>query len=204
SHAAPSLTAIFGAKQNKTPSNGIAQNNPILLIPEGHAIQKSLRVGIGELQFPLPAAIHGLVDTRLLTGSRAQQVSGVRANRFHVAEIQCLCTGHMRDCPVLAAIPGTQIGAMRSTGPDHSGLQGADTSQIFNSIAGLNGNFLRAAGAAEQQHTEGRYSHAEQLTGELKWTSYVKSRASEFRRSQPGDWSVFRRTLLLLTHVSHE
>src|SRR5258708_3598621 len=64
--------AVGSHEQRKFSIHRIAHSDAMLVIPEGKAIVKGLRIGIGELQLPCTAAIVCLVDSRLIAVADAQ------------------------------------------------------------------------------------------------------------------------------------
>src|SRR5206468_2149054 len=102
-------------------------------IPKCHAIVEAVWLLISKLQGPVLAAVYGLVDARLITGARTQQIGDIGAECFYVAEVETLGTRNLRHSPCVA-VRHAQICAVSSTGPGYLFGDRADATQVLGGV----------------------------------------------------------------------
>ena len=49
--------------------NGVADDDAVLGIPEGHRVEESFGIGVGELKLPVLSGVGGVVDAGMVAGT---------------------------------------------------------------------------------------------------------------------------------------
>jgi hypothetical protein len=101
----------------KRPSTGSLIAMPVRAFPKGERVEESLSVMIAELKRPGAPAINSLVYPRLFAGPDAQQISRVRIDAVHIAEVQLLGAWHDCRLPSRAAVGRQRISASIAARP---------------------------------------------------------------------------------------
>src|ERR1700674_625740 len=110
--------------------------------PEGEAIIESKRVLIGELNGPVRAAVHGLVNAKICRIiADGHEVGDLVAHAVYISELLAFRSWPHGRFPVLSAACGEHVGAARSSGPDHAGIHRTHRNQQLSSAAALRSNF---------------------------------------------------------------
>ena len=161
----PVFAAVFGRDQFKfnfarIVRNGIAECDAVIAIPERHAIEKAFGVFVGKLQGPSFARVGGFVDSRLIAGSRAQEVGKIRAEGFHITEIEGFSGRNLGGLPGIPAIGRPEIGSVSTARPGDLVCGRADAAEIFGCVGFLGAGALPEKGGGEKQEYEEMRSHA--------------------------------------------
>src|SRR6266576_2224996 len=73
--ARPRPTSVLSDQNVELSAYGISNDYAVVSVPERHRVKECPRVVVLELQFPVRAAVAGLVDARRGTVAYAQQVN---------------------------------------------------------------------------------------------------------------------------------
>src|SRR5579864_225848 len=117
--------------------DGITQYDAMLWIPEGHGVEESLGVRIGELKLPVLAGVRRVVNAGLVAWSRGHQKSFGCRERHYGAEVERGGIGNLAGNPGLAAVGGAEIGAVRAAGPGDLARDRSHSAKIFGRVGSL-------------------------------------------------------------------
>src|SRR5271166_2592359 len=95
----------------------IAQHDSVLRIPEGHGVEESFGIRVGELQIPVLASVGGVIDAGLVAGSGRHEEGFVGGEGDYGAEVEIGGVGNLCRSPGDAGVRGAEIGAVRAAGP---------------------------------------------------------------------------------------
>src|SRR4029079_6595840 len=115
------MFAVVSRKELELPFDGVAEENAVLVVPEGHAIVEAGRSFVLELECPVSASVIRFVNARRGAETRGQQVSLVLVEGFDVAEVKRFGAGDDSRSPSLSAIDGAKESALRAAGPCDAG-----------------------------------------------------------------------------------
>ena|ERR1035438_5451916 len=147
----PVFTAVAAGKNDELSIHWISQHDAMPRIPKRQRIKEPFRIGIGELQCPVRAAIGCFVDTRFVSLAAANEISSSRVQRMHSTKIKLLGAGNCARSPGYAAIRRFQIRATGSAGPDNSRIHRAHTSQRCSGYARMKRPRLRLSDAQKNE-----------------------------------------------------
>src|SRR5919108_4814580 len=96
----PRRSAVGGAKDHEAAVDRVTERDAVRGIPERESIEETLWVTIRELQRPRAAGVGRFVNSRFLTFTDAEKVSGVGVNGLDVAEIHVSGAGNSVRLPM--------------------------------------------------------------------------------------------------------
>src|ERR1035438_8604565 len=147
----PMFTAVPGSQNDKPPIHWISQHDAVPRIPKCQRVEKTLRIGIGELQSPVRAAISCFVDARLVAFATANEISSSFVQRMHAAKIKLFGARNCAYSPRHSAVRRFQIRAASSASPDHFRIHRAHTSERCSGSARMKRPRLRLRDAQKNQ-----------------------------------------------------
>src|SRR5690348_6802539 len=130
----PVLAAIVGHQDFEFPVDRISDGHAVSLIPKRRAIQKTLRVLVGELQRPVLSGISRFVNTRQFSWPGTEKVGDIGAEGLNIAEVELLRADNLRRLPGVSVIETTEVSSMGTTGPNDALGSGTDAPQILRGI----------------------------------------------------------------------
>ena len=162
----PTFTTIFGCDQFESElaraiGYWVTDRDAMIVIPEGHTIEKAFRILVGKLHSPVFASINGLVDPRLLAWTSAQQVGDVSAESLDIAEVKRLRAWDLSCAPGTSTIRAAEIGSVSAARPDNLVVHRADAAKIFRSVRFADSRILGQKSTGKKQHD------AEKKTSEI-------------------------------------
>src|SRR5439155_19914205 len=84
----PMNTAIDSRANLRAAVERVAHHISVRRVPKRDAVEKALRVGVSELECPMPARIAGLIDARFLARTDAHHPGRALVDRADTAEIE--------------------------------------------------------------------------------------------------------------------
>lgn len=130
--------------------DGIAENDSVVRIPEGDGIEKSLGIGVGELELPVQACVRSVIDAGLIAGAGGHEESFVGGEGDDSAEVERGGTGDLSGSPGAACVDCAEISAVGAACPDDFLGDGADASEVFGGVGILQGWRLGGDGGSEE------------------------------------------------------
>jgi len=100
----PVSAAVVGQEEDEPSVDRVSNDDAVVEVPEGHAIQEAHRVVVGHLKDPTFTCIGGLVDSRLFAGACTQQVGKVGTEAFDVAEVEGFGSGDLSCNPRVSSV----------------------------------------------------------------------------------------------------
>ncbi len=124
----------------------------MLRINERHAVKETLRIAVGELQFPRLADVK-MVNSRFVTGTCGKQ-KDFGAERFHAAKIERVCAGDLALVPSGPAVLRDKVRSVGAASPNIIAIKDADAAKILSGMALLRLPLGEGGGGEQENEAE--------------------------------------------------